>query len=259
MTQRCLGKHPARADARRLQFAAYTTAALPPPPATCDRTYGINPWGIMKNDTLGDCAYASVGHMIMAWSRGASGTPLVLSDQTIVSAYATGTGYNPATGAGDNGSNLVEVQEQWRSTGIGGNKIAGYGALDLRNPLQTRESIYYYGGAYIGVMLPESAMQQTDAGLTWTTPWWSPIAGGHAIPLLSYDDKHLWTVTWGKAQAMTWDFYFRYCDESYVVVDPLWIQASGVSPSNLNLDALVADLGVVAAKSAAPPVASRAA
>jgi hypothetical protein len=244
---RCLGKHPARADARRVQFAAYTTGTLPAPPASTDRTYGIDPWGVMGNDTIGLCAYASIGHLIMAWSKGAAGKPLVLTDSVIVDAYATGTGYNPATGAGDNGSNLLNVLGQWHTDGIGGNKNAAYGALDLRDPTQTKEAVHYYGGAYVGVMLPQSAMQQTDANLTWTTPWFSPIIGGHAFPVLSYDANHLWCVTWGKVQAITWDFYFRYCDEAYAVIDPAWFAVSGVSPSNLNLDALVADLSAMAA------------
>jgi hypothetical protein len=256
MLNRCLGKKPARADARRLMFAAYSAAALPPPPPSCDRTYGIDPWGMLANDRLGDCAYAAVGHHVMAWSRGASGTPTVIPESEIIAAYASGTGYDPVTGRGDNGTNLLDMLGQWHTVGIGGNRNGGFGALDLRNPVGTKEAIYYYGGALIGVMLPESAMQQSEAGLTWTTPWFSPIIGGHAIPLLSYDDKHLWCVTWDKVQAITWDFYFRYCDEAYAIVDPAWIGASGVSPSNLNLDALVADLGVVAAPSAAPPLAA---
>jgi hypothetical protein len=253
MPQRCLGKLPAKADVRRLMMSAYTSAKLPPPPATSDRTYGISPWGLMANDRLGDCAYASVGHMQMAWSMGASKKAVVITDAEIIAAY-TATGYNPTTGAHDDGSNLIEVQEQWRSVGIAGNKILGYTGLDLRTQLQIMQAVYYFGGAYIGVNLPQSAEQQTDAGLTWTVPWFSPIIGGHAIPILSYDATHVWAVTWGQVQAITWEFISRYCDEAYAIVDPLWIEANGEAPdSGLNITTLVADLGAVNAKAAPLP------
>jgi hypothetical protein len=261
--KRLYGKKAARADARRLQFSSYTAAALPAPPDECDRTYGITDWTDMANSgtdqpppavrICGDCAWAAAGHAIMAWSMGTTKKPLILSAQTIVDAYAS-TGYNPGTGANDNGSNLIDTQEYWRTTGIGGNKIAAYAGVSIQGPLQVKEAIFYYGGCYIGVNLPGSAEQQTDANLAWTSPWFSPIVGGHCVQLLSYTAKYLWCITWGKIQAMTWDFFFRYCDEAYAIVDPLWIGASGISPSNLNLDALIADLGVVNQKSLAPPV-----
>jgi hypothetical protein len=254
LTQRCYGKLPAKADPRRLMFASYTAAALPAPPATCDRTYGLTAWGMMGNDRLGDCAYAAVGHHIQAWSLGTTKKPLTLSDETIIGAYAAGTGYNPATGQGDNGSVMLNVLEQWRTQGIGGNKILASAGLDLRNPAHIKEAIYYYGGVYAGFNLPKSAEEQTEANTVWSSPWFSPIIGGHAIALLSYTSEYVWAITWGKVQCLTWDFLFRYIDEAFVIVDPLWISGTGVSPSNLKIDALIADLGVVARVNLAPPV-----
>jgi hypothetical protein len=254
VVKRAYGKQPARADARRIQLAVYQSAILPPAPVTCDRTYGLTDWGVMRNDTIGLCAYASAGHMQMGWSLGARKKAVIIPDADIVQAYAVGTGYDPATGAGDNGSNLLNVQEQWRTAGIAGNRIVASGALDLRNAGSIREAVYYYGGAYIGVMLPASAEQQTDAGLVWTTPWFSPIVGGHAVPILSYDAHHVWLITWGKVQCATWDFIFRYCDEAYAIVDPLWITADSVAvDSGLNISALVADIAAVNAIAPAPP------
>jgi hypothetical protein len=260
MITKCMGKLPAVADSRRLQFSAYTAAVLPPTPPTSDRTYGITDWTPMGNigeHPCGDCAYASAGHMEMAWSMGTTKKPVIIPEDVIVGDYATGTGYNPATGAGDNGSVLLNVLEQWRTTGIGGNKNAAYGGLDLSDPEHVRQAIHFWGGAYVGVMLPKSAEEQFDRNLTWTTPWFSPIVGGHAFPLLSYSATHLWCITWAKIQAMTWDFFFRYCDEAFAVVDPLWIGADGNAPSLLNLDALVSRLIMVNQPNTPPPLPSR--
>ena len=212
-----LGKHAPKADARRFMLASYTSAQLPAPPAQCDRTYGITDWTPMGNcgedapppgvKVCGDCAYAGIGHMIMAWSMGSTKKPLILPDTTIVQAYADGTGYNPVTGLGDNGSNLMDVLEQHRLKGIGGNQNVGHGALDIRNQTQIMQAVYLFGGAYIGVQLPASAEEQTEANLTWTTPWFSPIKGGHCVPIVAYTATHLWCITWAKFQAMTWDFF----------------------------------------------------
>jgi hypothetical protein len=259
LTQRCYGKLAPKADARRLMFSTYQAAALPAPPATCDRTYGLTDWGAMGNNRFGCCAYSAVGHHIQAWSLGTTKKPLTFADDVILGAYASGTGFNPITGQGDNGSSMLNVCDQWRTQGIGGNKILASAALDLRDPAHIKEVIYYYGGVYAGFQLPASAEQQTSANTVWTVPWFSPIIGGHAIALLSYTADYVWAVTWGKVQCISWDFILKYIDEAYATVDPLWVSTTGVSPSNLRLDALVADLGSVTRLNLAPPVGGRAA
>ena len=95
----------------------------------------------------------------------------------------------------------------------------------------------------LGLNLPKSAEQQTAAGAVWSVPWFSPIAGGHEVPILAYTPDLLLCVTWGQLQAMTWEFVAKYAEELDVVVDPSWIAANGQSPTGLDLGALIADLG----------------
>ncbi len=255
--KRCLGKLPAREDPRRMMLSRYSAgASLPPPPADCDRTFGHKIWGMLGNERTRCCAYCAVAHHGSAWSLGTVGKPLLISAEQVIAAYAHGTGYDPVTGAHDNGSYLINVLEEWRTQGFGTNRIAAHAAVDLRDPTNTKEAIYYYGGACCGVQLPQTAMQQTEANLAWTVPYFSSILGGHAITILSYNATHLWCVTWGAVQAMTWEFYLKYADEAYAIVNPLWLDAaSGISPTGLDLNGLIGDLSVVASTSALmPPV-----
>jgi hypothetical protein len=246
--KRCLGKLPPQEDPRRMMFAAYSSAAtLPPPPIQCDRTYGHTIWGMMGNERAGCCAYAAVAHHGSAWSMGTTGKPLLISAEQVIQAYARGTGYDPVTGANDRGSLLINVLEEWRTRGFGTNRIAAHAGIDLRDPMNIREAVYYYGGAYCGIQLPQTAMEQTEAGLGWTVPWFSANLGGHAISVLSYNATHLWCVTWGAVQVMTWEFFMKFADEAYAIINPLWLDASGLSPTGLRLDALISDLAAVAA------------
>jgi hypothetical protein len=41
---------------------------------------------------------------------------------------------------------------------------------------------------------------------------------------------------------MTWEFLATYCDEAYVLLAQEWMEASGVSPSNIAWGQLLADL-----------------
>ena len=66
--------------------------------------------------------------------------------------------------------------------------------------------------------------------------------GGHCVPLSGYDANKIWCVTWGALQPMTWQFLSTYCDEAYVLLSQEWMEASGVSPSNLAWGQLMADL-----------------
>ena len=70
--------------------------------------------------------------------------------------------------------------------------------------------------------------------------------GGHAVPVLAYDSDTLTCITWGAKKRMTWEFFARYCDESYAPLSPDWLNAQGKTPEGFGLDALQADLAQIA-------------
>jgi hypothetical protein len=197
------------------------------------------------NDQLGDCTVAAIVHLIMAWSRISSGTAVSIPDADALAAYSAVSGYDPKTGANDNGAQLLDVLAYHRQTGIAGNRNLAYAGLDLRFADSTRNAVNLFGGAYVSLSLPVSAMDQNEQGLAWTVPWFSLSEGLHCVPVLSYSPDWLWCITWGGIQGMTWDFYTRYAQEAYAVLDPSWLSGSGTSPTGLNLSALQSDLSAV--------------
>jgi len=80
-SQMKLGRKAIKTDTRTLAFGDYLTPSLPPPPATADWTKGIASWGMMLNDTLGDCTIAGVAHAVQVWTANA-GTEVTVPDPT---------------------------------------------------------------------------------------------------------------------------------------------------------------------------------
>src|ERR1700689_1515906 len=121
-----LGKSVARHDPRTLLMASYLTPALPAPPASFDLAEKVgSAWGMMDNDQIGDCTCAAAGHLIMEWTANAGKKMVTPTDAQIVAAYSAITGYNPTTGANDNGANEVDGLNYWRQDGIAGHKMGG--------------------------------------------------------------------------------------------------------------------------------------
>src|ERR1035438_8289552 len=81
---RKLGRKAIKTDTRTLMLGDYLTPALPPPPAAADWTKGQTSWGMMMNDTLGDCTIAGVGHAVQVWTANTSGI-VTVPDPTIES------------------------------------------------------------------------------------------------------------------------------------------------------------------------------
>jgi hypothetical protein len=248
-----LGKQAARHDPRALLFASYTTPALPaPPPALNLATKVTGPWGMMDNDQLGDCTCAAAGHLIMEWTASAQSTMFTPPDPQIVAAYSAITGYNPATGANDNGAVELDVLNYWRQQGIAGHQIQAFIALEPDNHTHVMDAVWIFGGCYIGLALPKSAQAQTSNKQMWSVPpqgtggdgapgsW-----GGHAVPVVAYDSRSLTVVTWGGLQAMTWGFWAAYCDEAFAILSPDYLEQKDgqtVAPSGFNLAQLQEDL-----------------
>ncbi len=238
-----LGKLAPKHDERTLQFANYLSYNLPPAPAYKDWSGYINTWGMMKNDTVGDCTCAAAGHLIMEWTINTK-HEVVPTDAQIIAAYSAITGYNPKTGANDNGADEISVLNYWRKTGVASHKIGAYAATEPNNHTHIKQAVYLFGGCYIGLALPISAQTQK----VWSVPpgglkgkgapgsW-----GGHAVPVVAYDDMSLTVITWGEPLKMTWGFWDAYCEESYAIISNDFL-TGGKAPNGFDLSALQKDM-----------------
>jgi hypothetical protein len=244
-----LGKGVARHDPRTLLLASYVTPALPAPPATFDVTAKVKAWGMMDNDQIGDCTCAAAGHLIMEWTANSGKKMVTPTDQQIVAAYSAITGYNPVSGANDNGANELDVLNYWRQTGIAGHKIGAFVALEPSNHNHIMDSVYIFEGCYIGVQLPISAQAQTQNHQPWSVPPGGPTGdgkpgswGGYAIPVVAYDTRGVTVVTWGALQVMTWSFWDAYCDEGYAIISSDYLNGNEQAPQGFSMQQLQADL-----------------
>ena len=245
-----LGKKPHRHDPRRLMLAKYMASDLPSAPgAYTDLLVNLGPLGMMENDRLGDCTCAAVGHMIQAWTADVTKTPCVISDADVLALYEGACGYNPANPATDQGGFEPDVLNYWRANGVAGHKILAYADADPQNLTEVQQAAWLFGGLYLGIALPISA--QSQVGGIWDVvagPNAAPGSwGGHAVPVVAYDQDGPTIVTWGALQKMTWAFFKAYCDEAHAVLSPDWIEASGSDPTGFDLATLQKDLAEVTA------------
>ncbi len=244
-----LGKQVARHDPRTLLLASYATAALPTPPASLDLTTKVSSWGMMENDQIGNCTCAAAGHLLMEWTVNAGRKMVTPTDKQVVAAYSAITGYNPTTGANDNGAVEIDVLNYWRQTGIAGHKIGAYVALEPSNHTHVMDSVYMFEGCYIGVQLPISAQDQVKNHQPWSVPPGGMTGdgakgswGGHAVPVVAYDSRGVTVVTWGALQTMTWSFWESYCDEAYAILSKDYLDGKKKSPQGFSMAQLQADL-----------------
>jgi len=242
-----LGKSPVRIDARTLRFGTYLTAALPQAPASVAYQAKVPTWPMYDNDKYGDCTAAAAGHLIQSWTANAS-TEVTPADATVLHFYKHFVETPPPP---DEGCNMLDVLHWWRHHGVGKHRIMNYSTLDLRNHAQAKDAIWLFGGAYLGVSLPDFAVAQ---GKDWLTiPWEVPHGGlhgtaapnpanGHCIPAVGYDAKHLYIVTWGALKPMSWAFYDAYAEESYAILSHDFLGPDGTAPAGFDLATLQADL-----------------
>jgi hypothetical protein len=71
--------------------------------------------------------------------------------------------------------------------------------------------------------------------------------GGHAVPIVAYDNGGLTCVTWGQRLRLSWDFFLCYFTEAYAVLSPDWFNQVGQAPSGFDQVSLMADLKAVTA------------
>lgn len=234
---RMLGRLPSKPDSRTLRLAKYLMPSLPPPPAFCRWDQGIDDWGVMGNDRYGNCVIVTSAHAILGWRANELDDTKRLSDDQVID-------LSRRMGA-LRGYNILERLNYWRKTGMWGDKIKAFASADPTDPTLIRQTIHLFGMADIGLNMP-TAWQDQEIWDTGTGPRFRDGSwGGHSVPLIGYDDRHVYCVTWGQIQAITWPAFHRYCDEAYAVLDPQWTALDGIAPSGFDAATLEADLTAV--------------
>ncbi|MGO9196732.1 MAG: hypothetical protein ACLQK4_06360, partial [Acidimicrobiales bacterium] len=163
-----LGKRPPVFDARTLRFGDYVTPGLPAPPAAAHYGVKVPTWPMYFNDQYGDCTCAAAGHMIQNWTAHATGEVTPPPD-TVLTFYEHFVGDPPPP---DAGCDMLSVLNYWRSAGLDGHKVHAFASLEPKNHVQAMDALYLTGSIYIGVALPQFAVQ----GDMLTVPWGVPPA-----------------------------------------------------------------------------------
>lgn len=246
-----LGKTPARQGAIKLKLIDYLDkSALPTPPATFGHQSLLGAdWGMLANDSVGDCVLAGGGHEEMLWNR-EGGKTVSFTPANTLRDYSSITGYKPDDPSTDQGTDMEVAAKYRRKTGLldgqgKRHKIAAY--LDI-TPGDLNEHLiaaFLFGAVGIGINFPASAMKQFDSNQPWDVVKGSKLEGGHYIPLIARTaDGYLNVVTWGRVQKMSVAFMTKYNDESIAYLSEEML-TSGKSPEGFNLAALKSDLAAL--------------
>ena len=241
-----LGRKAIKTDTRTLKMARYLGPTLAPPPAAVDWTKGITKWGMMRNDTLGDCTIAGVGHAIQVWTANTRKKMLTASNTSIVNYYEKWDGYVAGDPNTDNGGIELDVLNDWRRDGFNGHKLFAFADPTASNLVQVRQSIALFGGVYIGLSLPVTAQSQDvwdvvpKGGANAKPGSW----GGHCVFVPKYDQKGFTCITWGQLKTMTVAFWNKYCDEAHTLLGQNWLKGMEC-PAGFKRAELEADLAAI--------------
>jgi hypothetical protein len=244
-----------------LKLSDYIRPALAAPPAAVSRPHPGFQWGMLANDSIGDCVIAMMLHSIEDFHLDA-GTPVPqFTDQDAIKMYSAITGYNPDDPNSDRGTDENTAMHYWEHTGLHtsdkvDHKIVATVAVDPSNLNECRIAIDEFVDLQIGIALPLTAQGQTEwtvvgngkSGHSKPGSW-----GGHGIPYREYDADTFKCVTWGTELLLTVPFHQAYAQEAHVVVTQEMLSKTGVGPSGVAWGELIADIKVLTSAPAVKP------
>lgn len=227
--------------------------ALPVVPISFGMDSLPSPWGMMGNDSAGDCVEAGIIHSIMRWTLRNGGATAPFSDDDALNLYSAWTGYDPNYPSTDQGTNMVDAYKRWQKTGVTDDagkvhKIGAYVALTAGDTDELAEAAYIFGCVGVGVQFPDQWMDAFDDGEPWDRIGRPNIEGGHYIPVIGRKPNgNFVCVTWGKLQEITPAGYKQFADEGLVAVSEDQLNAKGVNAIGFDYAKLTADLAKVKA------------
>jgi hypothetical protein len=254
-----LGRNPRTFDPAIPHLSAILGGKTPPPPpASVDYATGMpqapNKFGMMLNNTLGDCTCAAFYHARQVWTFHSTGATQTAADDDVKLLYEKACGYKPSQSGEGPGGNEQHVLTYIHKTGapIGADgppvdKILAFVEIDPRNLDDVKRKIFNSGLVYIGFNVPANIMPPGEPPpKTWTVAAGNPqIVGGHAVALPGYDAEGAIVISWGALYKMTWEFFTKYVDEVYDITDASWSRSKFAADRKLRLPGGLSEADIV--------------
>jgi hypothetical protein len=228
--------------------------ALPEAPAVFDHTKGFNGFHMLGNGPdpsltvdggkpKGDCAFVGLVNTAVV-DDVETDTPVVIpTSNVVVSAYDT---YDHGQ---DLGANLTQLLAFQYKIGLPWIKGAPYAALNYRDLDTFWSGVNAFGCGYIGIVVTQTMMNQTQAGEPWDLTGFATddqVLGGHCVVTIARSAIGGEVATWGMRQAFTTRWLQHSLEEAHVILTDVQIAAKG-DGYGLDLPHLEADLKSLAA------------
>lgn len=211
------------------------------PPASVNFYSSIGGGGMLGNDVYGDCVFAANGHIVEQQTALGQAKEVTVTTAQVLAEYSKVTGFDPNDPSTDNGAEVQQGLDDLRKAGLNGHKIVAFAQIDVKDMNTVKNAVAEFGVVDIGFSVPNSAMNQFNAGQPWdVVANDGGIDGGHCVIVCGFDAKYVYVYTWNAVQKMTYAFWNKYVEEAWAVIDQDWVNAaSGLDPDKVNL----ADLG----------------
>jgi hypothetical protein len=202
------------------------------------------------NNVAGCCVFAGPGHMTTLVGA-LTGKPSVVTADMVKAIYMQLTGYDPVTGANDNGYVIRDMLNYWKSTGLYGHKILCYASVNFLDPDEMAIAQWLGCGVIGGFQLPLVSQNQKDSEgrQLWYVPQggWSAGQGpgswgGHCIFIPGTSPGMDQGNSWGEPTQWTADWRNQCCDEAWIVIMDDWAVLSGSAPNGFALQDLLSDV-----------------
>jgi hypothetical protein len=235
-----LGKlAPKKVDGLRFIEEYLLKDRLPKAGREVDNSAGITDWGMLGNDTHGDCGPVGYLHVHMADAANFRLKESWPTADQVVREYLA------YTGGQDEGVVLADFLSFCQQHSFCGKSLIGYAPAHHDNLAEVRSVIKLFNAAYVGVQLPQIGLDQFERDEEWDltdTRADDKIAGGHCVVPVEFVPGRWGFVTWGKIQFATTRWVERYIDEAWA---PLTDDFATANPNLFDYPALLHDLAVL--------------
>jgi hypothetical protein len=224
-------------------------------PASCHRSYWGYDYGMLANDTLGDCVIAAIYHAIMHARKQAKTGLIDPADSAALTAcavatYSLITGYVKGDASTDRGTDPNAAWTFWVKNGVAlpdgtEDQIAAICQIRPTDGINVRRGIYEFDSVGISLELPlawQTAGGVWDVGGDTNDPQWAAGGwGGHEVLGVSYDAKHVAVITWGGVKLLTWAALATYGSLVLAQLSKDDVNANDLTETGINVEALAAD------------------